>query len=133
MIASPATWPAGHFHFVTPANPNPVDPTAEPTHGGRVLFSSRGQIFDTADLKPFETGDPEMPVIFLDVDSSRTFLQKRDRWKMDIDEVDADGIRDLAARLDLRPLVAELIAIAQRQVRKCAEGDLPAGAVQKSA
>src|SRR5882762_7897023 len=105
--------PSGLFHFDIPAHPNRMDPIAEKT-GAIMLFSSGGKVFNTDDLKPFETGDSRTPVIYLDVDSSRIFIQHRDRWKADITEIDADELRELAKRLDLHMLIDHLIRKAQQ-------------------
>jgi len=61
------------------------------------------------DLKGFKTGDPSLPVVYLDPDSCRVFAHKQDRWKVDIVEVDAQQFRTLVEQYRLRSLIGELI------------------------
>ena len=73
--------------------------------GAILIFSINDTKFNTSDLKKFQTGDPTLPVIYLDEDSSRVFIHNRNGWKIDTDEVDAAGIKKLAARFNLPGLV----------------------------
>jgi CheY-like chemotaxis protein len=69
-----------------------------------MVFSSNGIVYDTADLTCFETGDSEMPVIYLEPATSRTFVQRQNPWKADVEEIDSGEILKLAARFDIPAL-----------------------------
>ena len=73
--------------------------------GAILIFSINETKFNTSDLKKFQTGDPTLPVIYLDEASSRVFIHNRNGWKIDTDEVDAAGIKKLAERFNLPGLV----------------------------
>ena len=85
-----------------------------------MVFSSGGKSYDTNDLDRFDTADDKIPVAYLDPDSSRIFIEKRDRWKSDIIEVDLQQLRELSRQLDLKALIDELTRKAKAQLRKCA-------------
>src|SRR5678815_4726071 len=86
--------------FDTPAKLCKLDQAAEST-GAIVVFSSGGKIYDTNDLKRFDTTDAQIPVAYFDPDSSRVFIEKRDRWKSDIIEIEVEELRELSQRVNL--------------------------------
>lgn len=73
-----------------------------------MIFASNGTIFNTLELKGFETGDPNLPVVYLDFDSSRVFAEKRAGWKSEIIEMDGDNLKVLTERYPLRSLTDAL-------------------------
>jgi len=91
--------------FDTPANPLGLVDRVPNRRGAILIFSINDTKFNTSDLKKFQTGDPTLPVIYLDEASSRVFIHNRNGWKIDTDEVDAAGIEKLAARFNLPGLV----------------------------
>jgi len=67
-----------------------------------MVSSPGGKIYHTNALERFDTTDAQIPAAFLDPDSSRVFIEKRDRWKSDILEIDVNEVRELSRRLDLK-------------------------------
>ena len=72
-----------------------------------MVFSINDTKFNTSELKKFQTGDPTLPVIYLDEDSSRVFIHKRNGWKIDTEEVEKAEIKKLAVRFKIPGLVGK--------------------------
>jgi hypothetical protein len=96
-----------------------------------LVFSSGRKIYDTDDLEQFDTSDAHIPRAYLDRDSSRVFLEKRDQWKSEIVEVDVQQLREMSQRLGLKALLDELIRNSKAQLRKCA-GSNPLASPEKT-
>lgn len=115
----------GTFHpgtssvFDTPANKCPLDQAAEST-GAVMVFSCAGKLYNTEDLLRFETNDAQVPFAYLDPWSSLVFIEKRDRWKSEIIEVDVKQLHELSKGMDLRALIDELKKNTESQIRQSA-------------
>lgn len=86
-----------------------VDPTADKEVERIMIFSSNGRIYKTDELNCFETGDVNVPVIYLDPISARVFIQTPGQFKADFEEIDGERLRELAGHFRLQPVVDQLL------------------------
>ena len=92
-----------------------------------MFFSSNGRIYKTEELNSFDTGDPRLPVIYLDPLSARVFIQTPGKYKDDIEEVDGLRLRGLAAQFRLQPVVDQLLRMLREKLPETFAGaaDMP--------